>query len=1368
MIYEKDKSYEFPVVGGLSPADDSFLISVNTPNGQETIKFKKFLFQRKEGYNTSTIHCRVRDIDPESGLPLIILDISHYVYELYSETFANGQPFICEVVNIPDNPASEPYTIADNNGIFFRIYESQGLLTKGQKLLCRLTRLTPTSFALEPVNQPSRLQFYSLEQLLNETDTPKELRPFICRFFNESPQLDRARSEIACGNARWVFTASVVILENLPEWFISADLRRKNVKLQALINAFRKILLYLLEDSSYLNGMPTEQRRSMQHQLTEMADKLEPYSETLELIANAQENKFIERLLDHLQRSGYLYHPARRFAVLMLIFRLQPEKVAVYLSRIFESIFGRDLENWSREPFRDAFLEQFEIYVRQARRKIDALPIAESREAKSNLENILTAIALQLLLAHESTNTSRLWALYYRYISLLRPLNSEILLTKAFLSLLDADINNRLTYQELKQPMMMMTRAMVMPTGDVMHRIQGTHRYSNKGVEIAVSSEGIQISQSGREDVTERVIPEGLMPWLHPQIIVNGVRGLSGTRMRKLSEHNIWWREIESSLFDKEITPVPGEIKRRTRPTVGDDVYIVFDDVSSDGSTVNPVFTCHVQDDDYESVSGTLYRSQIVDYNLRQPTLRATRTEKGTKRGFYAKVIADDISGSGFRFSLRETIDSYIEDHIDYEQEYIAKIKGVSDRDYSAISELGIGLFIERDPDNPEFSVGDMVKFRFTTLGKQGSLKGVFVEYSDAQSDFCTNDTVAFEQLLTNIGENDESEEDVDFQNDIVDNYDRLPAENVREIIEMIRFKAIAETNLITAYDYLRLGRLLALAIDNTTLAENLLAHAALLTQHQFFATNSRIDADKLGELAPAALADPFLKVIYHRLEMVSWLDHPERNSALYKTSRNPSNELEGAIASMVLAYNMLHAMQGDANNSISTDIKNKIMEKLNVNNETRQSKYYGSESKYLEFKTSLVYPAVKPGEDIREAPEEQRRHILSRIAGFLNASGGQLYLGVNNDGYEVGMPDDFRYYERQRGRVSIGKHQLKVTDIDSLCVFIENLVDSAFGHTISRKVNIAPDTEAEKGVIRIEIEQSLDPVFFEGRLFVRQSGQSTREYHGEDIEVFVRERKELKAERQHMLATQDSELDLEDTEESDLMQTKEEVSIVEEVETPTATKDVESNNLIATSLWQPNVLHNYDTDYVEPHGYLYFFGENTIVFSKRDKWIDVGQEDCRLVIAVAHELSNEYLILGFEEEKALKVPLSEIFREGENVELRYNDSQRLIFAGIATREDSLLCIAADSSNALWRRAIKLNSLENGHLKDEPKRFHDAPINHTVAYEIIDSKSIDSLADCLGDVIPSKRFGVTVRAKEGTASANEKLQEIYSKCAPSN
>ena len=345
-------------------------------------------------------------------------------------------------------------------------------MSKGQKVRCKLSKLTPQFFSIMRIDEGARAQFYDFESLVEGAGISLPLRRIIKSLLAGLPELALARAERDAGNGLWAVTAAKVIMKHLPEWFLHADLRSQNRTFSALIEALREILLFLLEGSSFLNGLQAEQRRALQQQLTDLVDGIDPYKNTLELINTNSQDCFVERLLDRLQRSGYLYHPARRFAVLMLIFRLFPDKVANYLNRIFESIFNRDLDNWKREPFRKAFVEQFEIYVRQARLEIDALPVAETREQKSKVEAILTAIALQLLLSDTNADNSRSWTLFYRYVSLMRPLNVEALLTKSFLSLLGADVNTRITYEQLKQPTMLMTQATVLPADHIFNRLE--------------------------------------------------------------------------------------------------------------------------------------------------------------------------------------------------------------------------------------------------------------------------------------------------------------------------------------------------------------------------------------------------------------------------------------------------------------------------------------------------------------------------------------------------------------------------------------------------------------------------------------------------------------------------------------------------------------------------------------------------------------------------------------------------------------------------------------------------------------------------------------------------------------------------------
>lgn len=80
----------------------------------------------------------------------------------------------------------------------------------------------------------------------------------------------------------------------------------------------------------------------------------------------------------------------------------------------------------------------------------------------------------------------------------------------------------------------------------------------------------------------------------------------------------------------------------------------------------------------------------------------------------------------------------------------------------------------------------------------------------------------------------------------------------------------------------------------------------------------------------------------------------------------------------------------------------------------------------------------------MREPQRSSKTHTQPHLPALLNSNGGQLYIGVNNDGFEVGMHDDFKYFQRHAAMA--GPHRHKVSNIDSLCVFIEDLVNQAFG----------------------------------------------------------------------------------------------------------------------------------------------------------------------------------------------------------------------------------------------------------------------------------------------------------------------------------
>lgn len=1358
MLYQQGQFYVFPVRGG---ADEEVLyLEAEGPDGPGLVTLNKLDFQRNPRYKIpDRLECRVIDFD-DNGLPQLGHSIASYVQELYQDTYRKGDTFECMVVGVPSSPTDDIYNIRDRNGIFFRIHEAAGTLTKGQKIRCKIKSLSGKHFEIKRIDDKSVLPFLHPSELLEGAGVT-EITKRMAGLLYKSDEYEIVRQEIGLKKSQWPFTAATIIRDNLSEWFVAMQGRGYSDLLSTVLMDLKKVMLYLLEGSNFLNAVNSEQRRAYQQLLTEYVEGIEPYNVALRRLLENSEDDFVEGLFDKLQKSGYLYHPLKQFGVMMLVFRVYPEKVSGYLNRIFESIFMRDLDNWKREPFRSAFVEQFQIYVRQARREIDSLPVAEKKEQRLRLETIITALALEILLAPEE-NTDRTKSLFYRYISLLRPLNSEALLSKSFVSLLGAELPDRPEYSMLREPMMMMTQATVLPAGDILGRLQHSFRYSNGSVDFNISDSGLSLSRTDERTLMEqsmvnRTIPEGFMNWLRPQIYVNGVKNPSPTKMKSLHEHNLWWRELEKALFvNASVATEEPEVRKAVE---GDYVWIVIDGIK-DMNDNDPTFLCHIQDDNYESGKGFIKRSQIVSYNLRQPDIQSFKDEKGQPLGYWAKVTGMQRNGE-YKFSLTDQVREFANSVLNYTDEYVAVVTGTANQGYSAISRGGFGLFL-REELHPgrELTPGTVVHYRLTSNPGHGYIIGYITDTPTSEDDHFDK-FEAFANLMHSIGimgEDDELADEVAAD----DNYEYLSADNVHEIIEILRFHAISDSDLVKAFDYLQYARLLALMTGDTAMADKLMTHSELLEQHQYYANNTRIDAESLEELRSIAHNDPLLAQLFHRLEIVSWLGNEDRNEALFATASNPENELEGNLAKMVLSYNMMKAQTED-DDSVTNSLKTRIMSMLKLNNATKSGTYYGNESKYVEFKTSLVCVATAKGEQIKENPGEQQAHILSRIAGMLNGSGGTLYLGVNNEGYAVGLHDDFKYYERHK--MHVGKLTFDIRNVDNLCVYLENLVNRTFGETTARKIEIGVDDKADKDVIVISIKESLTPVFIDGHLFVRQSGQSTYEYTGQVKEDFIAEREQQRLEKIHMAAVARAE-----AEASTRKEEKQEAASAEiQPETPNESIPEpepavqESGSSLSTSRWRPNVLHNYQDDYNEPEGYLYFVGETGIKYNTQDLYME-DDPDTRLVLAIPHELKDGYLILGFADQRALRVPLTEIYEKGDNSLSNHNGDYPLLFAAIAGKDDMLLVMAADSSNSVWRRAFSLNQIEAGHISGVPKKLTDSVISRTVGWDIIDASAKENFAGCNSEKMSGKRFGEIMRIKADDPRWPEKLREETDRC----
>lgn len=139
------------------------------------------------------------------------------------------------------------------------------------------------------------------------------------------------------------------------------------------------------------------------------------------------------------------------------------------------------------------------------------------------------------------------------------------------------------------------------------------------------------------------------------------------------------------------------------------------------------------------------------------------------------------------------------------------------------------------------------------------------------------------------------------------------------------------------------------------------------------------------------------------------------RLARLIQTANSMQDTLSGAALN-VIRREIIHTLSIETENDADLEADKGI--------------YLGVESGTLEFKTSIVFPP-----DNKMQPDEytQNVNVMKGICAFLNSTtGGTLYLGVNDQGYVVGIENDMQY--------------LKTQTIDAYMRYVQDVAKKQFG----------------------------------------------------------------------------------------------------------------------------------------------------------------------------------------------------------------------------------------------------------------------------------------------------------------------------------
>jgi hypothetical protein len=147
-----------------------------------------------------------------------------------------------------------------------------------------------------------------------------------------------------------------------------------------------------------------------------------------------------------------------------------------------------------------------------------------------------------------------------------------------------------------------------------------------------------------------------------------------------------------------------------------------------------------------------------------------------------------------------------------------------------------------------------------------------------------------------------------------------------------------------------------------------------------------------------------------------------------------------------------------------------------------------GRESASVEFKSTSRWNIKE-----KRVDRAMEQVIVKTVAAFMNAQGGDLFIGVDDGGHALGLVDDLR---------TLGKR----ADRDGYENWLTTLLLDSVGKEFTP--NIAASFPVLQGheICRVQISASSKPAYIDGKLFVR-AGNTTRELNPREAVEYVQQR---------------------------------------------------------------------------------------------------------------------------------------------------------------------------------------------------------------------------------------------------------------------
>lgn len=820
-----------------------------------------------------------------------------------------------------------------------------------------------------------------------------------------------------------------------------------------------KLLVFILEDSNYLAPFPNKDsiRLSCEQELREIFY----IKEALELIETDRDIIYISDVARKLKTSGYIFDREHKIAVLEILYRyscnlltLSVEDYIRYIN-IFEGIIPERLLTSIARRFEKEQEEVNHVLHYNVR----------NSEIQKKGEDTLRLLCAYILL--DRSNSDMLGRVihritFYRYLYILSHYKHDILRDKALELLIHLNTSSRNEYNwsdviDFSLPEFIkkiISSLSTVQEGDGKKGIfkrQGQIEFGNSRITCFLNLTRLGLLQSDFFDKHFIVTSQGANIDVSDNIdsLVFNWRSI-------IDEYAS--RSRENMVMEKE------------RPGVGTMVKIQVKNLHP----TNPLFAfVRIVDDRYKG-EGVLHVKEI------------TRVKLQTLEGI---INAGDIMSAEVIESTPERLSFSIIDELDlfvgarFHKDEVTRAKLLSKREnlLTWVSEDGYTLY-NGPSSNFEEAIGDCYVLKLTDVNYNGYIKAKMLEKSDIEID-------NHEAVANLVYHYKDMEAGVEIEEDNNPEF-ILPDIVISELEYVLDTYANSTRDVSKAINYLYLNKLV------NTISENQYAneyHSILIDYHLSlykFAKGENLSGNCISEDMVAKY--PALREKKISLSILSY-DDEEHNSELLEITNTSTTHDNMMLARLMLFLNLSKTLRPDFASQVKSDIFSLLSLKTeDIVEEEHQEPVmtidFGIENNNREFKTSIVFSNKNGVANL----DNQLEVILRTICGFLNAQGGTLYIGINDDGVPIGIEEDLQFMHCNEDT-----YQLKIRQY-----VVENL-----GKDINSLLTFSFRKYGRKTVCAIAVPSYHTVVKLHNTVYQRQ-GNATRPLESKNVKLLIQRKK--------------------------------------------------------------------------------------------------------------------------------------------------------------------------------------------------------------------------------------------------------------------